>query len=1406
MIQSCVFNISNRNANFIDWDVESDTTLTEFTANVQNEGMVLFLNNFNGPISILSSSFVNLVTVQRDTTAECALDSVDTQDLKTNPKQSVFIDKMVKNRLENDGGSLRFTGSILNIRNLRLGLAIKDCVFSDNVGFTGVGLFLHQFDISAGSNPLLTSTILIENNIFTRNFAYRYGLSLVIFNNEKDYVNIAKRNKCSGIQINGNTFQDNAGCPKAFGNVILSCFPADISTKSSPYNSYDTLTTVSTSTYNMVYSFGFTSSSSNFNQASDATYSFQTLLAQMFSTPLPQQSNVTMSVPPSPETPVYTRSIDINTVNVYDNVFINNYAIVNNALFMSGTPSAMLINNTFQNNSIAADNSQVYVVTSLAKNIFKTPTISYVSGLTVTETSALMIGLAIKLTIKDSVFSNNSGILNSNYHIGLAITLNNIIPVNLVLIQNCSFKNHLSSNNQSLLSVNYKEYFNGLAFTTQSQHPSAGYFYLKSFQGNLTLISCQFISNYFKILNFANIDQNTAAILSFYTEYTMDSSFYHGINSYSSESSYTPASDYILMLSDMIFSDIQIPDGRPLINIFYNNLVTMRNFQFKNVVLSDVLSNSGFIVLYLLDNSFDFSYQTYQISIYNISASNSQGAIVNIYHPIQKNPSVVNGALNITNFYITNHQTFKAPIWLGENNVLWINNITMKTVTTMFGVLGFQGAQQSASTSGTTWLFVTNVTAIYVSSYKYAGLYLYGMYNCEFTNISITQITFIFSDSLSQQSGSYSVCLYAALSLPYISNFSCSNIQLSNITTKYQSLLSGSSFGICLNLQSISKNYSKNGRLPISNSINCQLSKGPSNFDPAVYSIYLAVISATTNLYLTNISFTQHLSLYGGIYLYSCQNIVFSNFVLSNLQVLNSLSGSLAVILSGLSSLSISNSSFTENYCQTCSGTIQVTEISLLKIYTSNITNNTALDAAGILVKGASECQITDTVVLGNFGTNGTGMLTSYLSTMTIFRCSFIENNGYINGMKFVETLFSIKSSKFYSNYAFSKSSNIYVSVNSVSSLIWDCLFSVPPDFFIMTPISSQKGNFIFINEAVILIQYCSFINGYSSQGGAIYYSASSTKSLSIENSKFYNNTATDYGGAVYIVGLGSIISSGFYNNSCSGLGSNFYIGVNSLVSINDTFMNNSVETSVYMDQKAALTIGTSTFQGLSFGNSSVNGLYCMYCSSISIEYSSFYDFRQVNREGAGLIVVGLTSGSDYDDSEVISFILSNSSVKNCSSNQGSALYLLGRIQANLTGSVFDSNLALRQGSDDSTGKGGALYFNATNLYASVYIFSKNSFINNRADIAGGAHYFSLMPIIFLDSTTIYRNNSAVYGNNQASYAVSIEYTADFRNLQILSAEYYATTSGSIIIPYITVHILDEFGQVVSSDNSSYLI
>lgn len=1430
LIDSCVFNVSGRNASYVIWDPDDSVSRLETVSSIQNEGIVLFLNNFNGPITLNNNIFSNLITIMRAfssgtaTNLDCELDSTD-NDLLSDPEQSIFIDYHMRYRIEKDNTRHQFTGSILNIRNLRLGLIITNNIFSDNVGFTGTALFLHQYDIYGGTDDTKASVILIEDNIFTRNMALRYGLNIVLINYEKDYLGIFNNNRCGGIQINGNTFSDNVGCPKTFGNVIISCNPEDVTARKPTYSTYDTTSQLSSTSYNMAYSFEITGSN-NYDYTNDNTFWFRVLLDNVLSESF-EENNYTLNIPPSPETSTSTREIDIMNLNIYDNVFQNNYAIVSNALYINSAPQVNLINNTFKDNSIPAASSSIYQITGYSKNIYLNNKLDFsVNSNLPLESSTLIVSLNIKGTIKNCLFSNNSASFFKGFYFGLAITVNKMIGGNEFKIENCVISNHLYDaisknivNSLSLISFGYLEYY-GFSYTSYDANPDKASTYYKTFDGTFTINNCSFSKNSFEIDSLTNFDLSNSALINFFCDLATKTGIYSAAKDYSNGNSKTPVENFRVFISEIVCEYINVYDGRPLINIFFNNIFELKNVTISYVVVKDDSlwqPYGGFFCLYIIENSYDFSYNTYQINITNITIASSNGLIFNIYHPIQKasgtNPTssdISDGVLNIQDVYITNHITTYTSFAFSKINCLNFFNILIDKITTVDGIFYFPEYQQTV-VQDVTKVYIYNVTAYEIKSTNYAGFYLSGLLSAEITNITLKGIYFAFSNSLVSKDAA--VCLYTDTYLPYISNFTCVNISISSTMTKNPS--GNVIYSLCFTFSSISMNFNRDNELGSLNLIFCEYSKIDWTFNANSMPFYLASIKNSKNVNLIKSRFNQHSGLYAGIYDYNSQNIKFSYINFTYLKTYSSDSMMIALI-TGLSQLTFEYILVKNNYCEGCLGCFMVTDTSNFIISYSNISDNIANLSTGFYLKGSSILTMYGCNYLRNNATYGSAMIYSTLSSITITSSVFQENWSYSNGMKLIESTFTIKLSKFLSNYALFKSANLYASVNSEESLIWDCYFENPIGFYNGTsPTNSQKGFFIFINDAVVLIQETFFINGYSYKGGAIYFS-SSTKMLSLDYVRFFNNSADFNGGAVYADGTVWITNSFFSNNSCLNEGSNIYLATNNYLYLLNSELNNSVFTSIYADQQCDVYILGSTISGIYF-NIPIYGFICNICNNITIKSTTFSNFNGTSTSGAGIVIIGSTSTTNYEDSSFLSFNMETSTITNCISTKGPAVYISGKVMGNISSSTFVYNSAIYNSKESESGKGGAIYFDCPNIYCYLQFLDNNKFTSNIANVSGGAHYFTNMPILFADTTTTYYNNSAIYGNNQASYPVSIDFytnapstLTDYlinrslaENSYSLPNSYQIISSGTVITPIIVIKIIDEDGQVVSSDSSS---
>ena len=181
---------------------------------------------------------------------------------------------------------------------------------------------------------------------------------------------------------------------------------------------------------------------------------------------------------------------------------------------------------------------------------------------------------------------------------------------------------------------------------------------------------------------------------------------------------------------------------------------------------------------------------------------------------------------------------------------------------------------------------------------------------------------------------------------------------------------------------------------------------------------------------------------------------------------------------------------------------------------------------------------------------------------------------------------------------------------------------------------------------------------------------------------------------------------------------------------------------------------------------------------------------------------------------------------------------------------VFNLNRAKKTAGLPLSGYGGVFFYDSTNSASTFTVLGSTSYTNNRAEVAGGVYYFTLFPISEGGATVVYTNNSAPYGNDRAAYATQLvqlavvddsvwlsyvraynqtilgqnltrvlaaereqdaqperggEHAAD-RAQRALNPVVSGQTSGAIFYPPFVLVLKDEWGQVVSIDQSSSLV
>ena len=270
----------------------------------------------------------------------------------------------------------------------------------------------------------------------------------------------------------------------------------------------------------------------------------------------------------------------------------------------------------------------------------------------------------------------------------------------------------------------------------------------------------------------------------------------------------------------------------------------------------------------------------------------------------------------------------------------------------------------------------------------------------------------------------------------------------------------------------------------------------------------------------------------------------------------------------------------------------------------------------------------------------------------------------------------------------------------------------------------NNKGRILTINSNVkVTISGITFINGNSTYGGAIYNSGT----LTVNGCAFKNNTA-QFGGAIYNLNTLNVFFSQFTSNSAKSAtagtynGGAIYNGGTGNVNLdNATFTNNTATYGAAISHTGAkLVINKCTFNTNIASDS--GGAIRTGTNTQTIVTSSTFNGNKANT---------LFAAVDYGYGGVL-YNWGNTTMNNCNYTQnmafeGGALYNKGNL--NVNNGYFMNNSATSVAGAVDNAVGGIIYLNSCN------------FINNHADIYGGA--------IYNDNMAVYRANqySTVLGN-----------------------------------------------------------
>jgi predicted outer membrane repeat protein len=330
-------------------------------------------------------------------------------------------------------------------------------------------------------------------------------------------------------------------------------------------------------------------------------------------------------------------------------------------------------------------------------------------------------------------------------------------------------------------------------------------------------------------------------------------------------------------------------------------------------------------------------------------------------------------------------------------------------------------------------------------------------------------------------------------------------------------------------------------------------------------------------------------------------------------------------------------------------------------------------------------------------------------------------------------------------------------------SLIIKGLYTATDTLFISGQNSSNIFNVSLTeqNTRTLVLDSMVMINGYSSSlGGAIKFVG---EYLYVYNSVLRNNTANNYGGAIYSTSSGTGTTQNFTINHV--------IIENSEISYNQTFTSGGGGIWARANQECTVTIKDSNilFNTAGFEGGGISAFSDGASVQVNITGSTIHNNIANNGPGGGIYTASFSQSSDSSDKDSISLTIINSSIEeNSAGAEGGGVYsyLFSYYdQSNYNVIIEESSISHNTAILD----GGGLYSysdnHPTSLTSSSLIISRSQINDNVTQGKGGGIY-SNGPItvpafsnITIDETTISQNTAELDGGGlfSRSYYGSVE-------------------------------------------------
>jgi len=352
--------------------------------------------------------------------------------------------------------------------------------------------------------------------------------------------------------------------------------------------------------------------------------------------------------------------------------------------------------------------------------------------------------------------------------------------------------------------------------------------------------------------------------------------------------------------------------------------------------------------------------------------------------------------------------------------------------------------------------------------------------------------------------------------------------------------------------------------------------------------------------------------------------------------------------------------------------------------------------------------------------------------------------------------------------------------------------------------ISANGGFLLSLNNNLIHILRCSFTHAKAEDdGGAIYNTLESE--LHITSSTFYNCSSGHLGGAIYNAKSVSITTHVTFVSTTSVLGGaiDMFDGSGWVENCNFEDISGSA---VHVDECESLTVINSTFtrsKGMAYRGA---GIYTVNVVEVKVANSSF-EANEATK-GGGAYFYSNAQGNVQDRY----FVTGNRFVGNRAMS-GAGLESDG-VNLRLEDNTFVRNLAVHVSDAflDTNGVGGGVTLRCDNPVICDIAVVNNFFVNNSADIKGGAVHWQETPPVFLNNR--FEGNTAEYGSTIASYPIALAPVSS--SLQPIPYEDNSTkvpiafsldgfVSGQLFTVKLKFGLFDHLWQRVATANNSIM-